>query len=749
MIKKRMLSVLTALAISVSTVSAMSFTASASIVNGKLFNTGFDDVSVWTSTVDGRYVTQKTEDVLRGNVYDIIQAGGGEAKNYYEFPEAISSGKIHISYEMNMNSGLKNAWLKLGTQASTQNVDVDTKRFVGMSYSAADSAFKIGVSTAPTASGADNANMADVAAFEGDVWNTVDIVVDADTKKTDIYLNGTKVIESVAGNVGDGAIYGFALYSKPETNGTSGGYIDNLSVNLLNAAEVSTSVDYITNYADITFSNSVVINETNSVKIREAVTGAELSNVAIVATKASKTYRLRAAGVTQGKEYIIEFAQPLYDIFGNKVNANDLTFYVPYDEKVYCINEDFTNYTPTSSYATVETIDGNQVLAMKKDPNGASNTGLTIKLLDKAHFIPKGKEIVHEFRYKTVVETGETPILTVRNLCDDAAGTSASVFEAQKGTIMHYSSVSSTAADGGSIGTLTSSNWHNVKVTYNSATGKQKVEIFSDSGASELSVDNLSANNANNMKGKQVAGILLRHRGTSTNSIIYVDNVKVYYEDKLPAVENVRFGFNGKEILPNAQMTPDIDSVSIKFTGEIDEETLATGIKLYKGEDTVETTGGVYDSTTNTYTFNIKAQILDINSAYKLEVKDASGVAVKEYVYPFTTGTGSLEIMSFELVNDKGAEATNEDFASGNALAAKASVKNTTGNVEDVVLIYALYDSDGNFIDMDFDVYNEATPKKDLKCDIMNYSGASEVKVFLWDSLSGMNAYKSYIVRNK
>jgi len=214
------------------------------------------------------------------------------------------------------------------------------------------------------------------------------------------------------------------------------------------------------------------------------------------------------------------------------------------------------------------------------------------------------------------------------------------------------------------------------------------------------------------------------------------------YDEKNAVVPQIKavwfYDYDGNRLTAN-QVTTEVNKMEILFNTRIKASTI-TGISL--GDLTLT---GEYSSKNNSYTATWGGY-LEPNTSYPLSVTgivDVNGKAMADYLKNITTGDGTVNVKSIELLNSAGETATATDIVEGAVLTAKLNVLNTTGEAVNGVLAYGIY-KDSYMTDNDFTHhYLEAGGITEVDMEIPYSDATSKLKIFMWDELSKLNAYYS------
>ncbi len=728
-----------------------------------LFTSTFDDASGWTYTVDGRYFLANSGDAMRGSVYDIIESAGGESKNLKMFDSGVTSGKLMISFDANLNTNLSSMWINLATKLDTADAD-DTQRFVSIQKDD-QGKLVVGASTNGVA------NVPSVVTYtKADAWAAIDILIDVTKDTAEMYVDGQSILSNLSTSFASD-IYGVVLFSKPTTNGTSGGYIDNFTVRTVDTTTAEVTAGYEDGTINLAFDYVIPGLSEKTFAVYDVLTGNQIASTTI-GTMQGRVVKLTSSAITPGREYVIKTDSKLVDMFGNTVNTDMMTFFAPVSSIVGCIDETFTGGLPEikdqdstiqTYYASVNlrgaagdsaatylpVTDG--VLMMKPNSSWTASEGTDLKLFNNGAALATGSDFVVEFDYKNNL-VDEYPIFTVRALCSDAAGTAVSLFEDQKGTVKKYDDTDYAGHTGSDAGiTLSAATWYHIKCEYMVADAKQKITVTNGNGA-VVGSSEYTTGGASRLSGKSVSGIMFRYRRSGdipASSTFEIDNVKLYRLNEAPVMNSLRFSYQGEVRLPETAASTLTDSIALSFNKAMDEETLS-GIKIYTGENyetEVAATGSYAD---DTYTLTITNGYLPASSSCRISipetVTDTDGNAIAAFSYGFTTDAGEVIIKSFELLDaEDNTKATKEDMTQGKALKAVAQIVNTTGSAKDYTLLYAAYSNNEMKKCGINPTATSSLSALTLTYDMKDYGSVETIKVFLFDSFATIKAYCEHI----
>lgn len=219
---------------------------------------------------------------------------------------------------------------------------------------------------------------------------------------------------------------------------------------------------------------------------------------------------------------------------------------------------------------------------------------------------------------------------------------------------------------------------------------------------------------------------------TSPNWFV-LDNFESYILYTPLALEGARFVDKaGKDTISDSNVWAETTQIKVNFSEAVTEEAIEniTVTKADSEDDIVTDAALSADGKTAILT------VAGIVGSATYTINVPAGVTTTATTYTFTTEPGKFEINDFALTNADGTPiaAGTTDAENGNSLKVTADITNSNGTNKDVTIIYALYSGttlvDVNFKDIKItptsgDIDEDFTTKKDVTFDSW--------KAFIWD----------------
>lgn len=233
----------------------------------------------------------------------------------------------------------------------------------------------------------------------------------------------------------------------------------------------------------------------------------------------------------------------------------------------------------------------------------------------------------------------------------------------------------------------------------------------------------------------------LSFKSTQSGGEYLIDYVNYTLYSLAPDVKTVNFtDVNGKTINyeKGASLNPGIDTVNIVFTSDMDVSSLS-GIKMLDKDGNPVDFDGAYLKDKMTYKITL-LDCLEQNSEYSIEIPKSAksldgSMMTSDVKGSFSTGEGSCEIVSFEILNGSGNAAVGISDLSGKAKIV-ADVVNTKREAEDLSIVYNENKDKlmKRMLYKDFKVLPEQRRTK-LTFEVSVGSDIDEIRALLWNNV--------------
>ncbi len=239
--------------------------------------------------------------------------------------------------------------------------------------------------------------------------------------------------------------------------------------------------------------------------------------------------------------------------------------------------------------------------------------------------------------------------------------------------------------------------WHHAKLVYD--TVNDTAQLFIDNNASQIVTGVTNYLSLSYSPGycrlDPIDNGACKTSGVYTTWEVF-DNYESYVLYIPLTMEGVRFVDNaGKDVIAESNVAPETTQIKVNFSEAVTEASIA-GITVSKAGSEVNNVTGVALSADG------KSAILTVaglegNATYTINVPASvatpAGISATEATYTFTTAAGRFDISDFALTNADGTAiaAGTTDATNGNSIKITAEIVNTNGTNKDVTVIYALY----------------------------------------------------------
>ena len=672
-------------------------------------------------------------------------------------PEAITSGKADISFDF--NNEMTGGQLRFGIGEENKNWNEQTFITGRVHVVTFLPEIEYGIpATIGGSTGAGNVNIKDGYSQKlSSGWHDMDISVDLTTKEIKYYVDGAYVHTAT---LNDDITQ---IHSLPMlVTSFSGTFsIDNLRVKYasgsVNAQEVT--VNTADGYIEILPDETIAAGSAPTAKLVQCggneVAGTSTSIVGDKIRVDSST------ALAAGREYYIDFAEPLTSIYGHTLKAVTFNTEGPASSVVTEKKLDFTDFTQnvtlsqnqTDNDGTVAVADyvvsgqmADSSTAFSIDASTINNTNETAaagKAMKWGLASDQVANACHWLRFIDMTKTASTELPSVEKRYiefDMASNSNTRMYligadrhptEDESQTTNNYQYVMLRAGGTGTGINLTSNEWHHIKIEIDNTTNTGTVYVNGSTTASTT----LSYSSP-------VYGVSFRNTLNTTANYIAFDNWHQYYVAEAPVVKSVRYCAGAEKSATN-EVSPLTESIEIEFSAPMDETSLDTYVTLTDSQGGVAFVGDLDAATGKIYTLDITAGALNPEENYTLTVgtdaKTAGGVSFGQaVVYSFATTAGVLELSDLAIYTSD-AELTTGDFATlgGVAITVQAASKNATGAAPTVYMIFAAY-YDNELVDVQYDDVTVPLGTQTVSVPFTVKSGINvdTVKAFLWEDIA-------------
>ena len=542
--------------------------------------------------------------------------------------------------------------------------------------------------------------------YAANEWLHVDLKFEFGAEESYIYyyINGEIIGRAdinTAERIKTQTLFGFEFNMPDKATGT-GLDIDNVSVDYLNGTTFTARGVAGENYVDFILSEplandaavSVNIEKINSNSAAVAVVGTEKINPKLIRAK------IASGALVDGEEYRAKLSVPS-SAYGSTL-ASDVCYFVaevPEENVIFEVDGDNKAPTPivylgadqnnpeaTGKYASYKDKGGDlgKVLEIKGDDTYEVNVGFALDNATTGKQIKLSYDLYACQQNQAFTQTANRWIMGC-NGTDNAGAPAYGIMLNHQTSFalsnnMHHcwsNSGATTKYPGYSanekyiveiiydfVGRTVTTDIKGVTAEYLPLSGTMHTEILKSNSIKSIC---FSVNNG------KLPGTNVSTGATPGDAVFYVDNIKISDISDRVITESVRLvDIDGKEVLPENTIKPEISGFKVSFNGNVSASDFAEGtVTLKCGENDVPFTGS-YEN--GVYTANITSGALNGESNYTLTV---SNVAENNYTYSFVTTKGSIKINTFTAKRD----------ASG--IKVTVNIVNTTG--KSPAVLYSRY----------------------------------------------------------
>ena len=717
-----------------------------------IFETDFDTLDGFTFAEGSGWSRLKeiadAGDAIHKNalhVYQTPSSTPGELLQTYTLDNAVSSGKLHISYQL----------MVTGTASQYQLIDVTDS--AGASY----------VSFARLSGAASDSYLENnwgskalTPTYTQNEWTQIDIVVDFANNKSYLYSNGVLKYTQNGLRMTSIKSITFKHYCY-NTNGVEV-FMDDLKISTCETDIYAANSVY--DNGDIYFKLSSTVAEStafpSSLTLKKVGTDETVNaSVQLVTNKIIKLTPETA--LDSNSEYTVVFPESAAyaDILGNNLTAASKGFYVsvPAAEVTANVSENIPAFeNGTSSYLTQNAGwylgNGWQTSALIEE-HTEGNKGVKLSgsaapvVLYELSNVPASGQYTMTISYDAMIAgdaiTGaalDTYLIQNDGQTTWSSNTRTRLMTmnlSDSGAISYWTGTgpyTSTATENKIYEAVAANAWYTFEYSILLGTGsgnKVSYTVRDASGAVIASASDQVLMNSSFATPWRIAF------SSNANTTVWFDNLSVNYSySYTPAsVESVRFiGIDNSEILPEASMDNSFRGLKAQFSEAV--EATATLVGETAGNIALtQTTSGAATShnwelsgflAPDTYTFEITYGDNDSKVSRTFTTEEADSLVVSEFgIYD---GSEKVEDWNATLI--------------GKSLVAKATIINPTGDTEKACIIYAAY-NDGKMIAVNCNnVLGEeisgAFEGQPVQVSFTVPTGCDGIKVFLWNGLNTM-----------
>jgi len=729
-------------------ISTNSFASASEVI----FATEFDSLDGFTFTEGSGWSRLKeiadTGDAVHKNalrVYQTPSSATGELLQTYTLDNAVSSGKLHISYQLKVT----------GTASQYQLIDVTDN--AGASY-----ASFARLSGAASDSYLENnwGSKAPNPTYTQNEWTQIDIVVDFANNKSYLYSNGVLKYTQNGLRMTSIKSITFKHYCY-NTNGVEV-FMDDLKISTCETDIYAT--DGIYDNGDIYFKLSSTIAEStafpSSLTLKKVGSDETVNAAAQLVT--NKIIKLTPeTALDSNSEYTVVFPESAAyaDILGNNLTASAKGFYVsvPAAEVTANVSENI----PTFENASSEYLANNTgwtlaagwstsalVQAHTEGNYGVKLSGSTAPaVLYELSNVPTSGQYTMNLSYDAMIAgdaiTGATLDMYLvqndgqSNWSSNARSRLMTMNVADSGAISYWTGSSpyvSSATENKLYESVAANTWYTFEYSMLLGAGsgnKVSYTVKDSTGAVIASASDKVLMNSSFATPWRIAFTSI------ANTTVWFDNFSVDYSyTYTPAsVESVRFiGLDNSEIVPDESVSDSFKGFKAQFSEAVEATATLVGASEGSIALTQTTSGAAAAHSWNlsgflapdTYIFEITYGENDSKVSRTFTTEEADSLAISDFgVYDGTT-----KVLEW-----------NEALI-GKSLTAKAKLVNPTGGTEKACIIYAAY-NDGRMIAVNCNnVLGEeisgAFEGQTVQVPFTVPTGCDTIKAFLWTGLDTM-----------